>query len=112
MIYARTCGLDSKRNLDIFFFLNQPYAKNVPNELHLPEESLLTVSTLFRRSLQKFGDNCYDENSYHAIYRIRPNYRTVRLNFLKALGKLVIKYPPNKGTLGRKSNRGLHEGRI
>ena len=46
------------------------------------------------------------------IYRVRPNYRTVRLNFSKALGKLVVKYPPNKGTLERKSNRGLHEERI
>ena len=46
------------------------------------------------------------------IYRIRPNYRTVRLNFSKALGKLAVKYPSNKGTLERKSNRGLHEEHI
>ena len=32
-------------------------------------------------------------------YRIRPNYRTVRLDFSKLLDKLVVKYQPNKGTL-------------
>ena len=32
-------------------------------------------------------------------YRIRPNYRTVGLGFSKALGKLVVKYSPNKSTL-------------
>ena len=31
-------------------------------------------------------------------YCIRPNYCTVHLGFSKALGKLVVKYPPNKGT--------------
>ena len=30
------------------------------------------------------------------MYRIRPNYRTVCLGFSKALGKLAVKYPPNK----------------
>ena len=32
-------------------------------------------------------------------YCIRPNYRTVRLDFSKLLNKLVVKYQPNKGTL-------------
>ena len=33
------------------------------------------------------------------IYRIRPNYRTVPLDFSKLLNKLVVNYQPNKGTL-------------
>ena len=34
-----------------------------------------------------------------ADYRIRPDYHTVRLDFSKLLNKLLVKYPPNKGTL-------------
>ena len=41
--------------------------------------------------------------------RIRPNYRTVRLDFSKLLNKLVVKYSPNKGTLQRKIHRGVHK---
>ena len=37
--------------------------------------------------------------SGYVIYRIWPNYLTVHLGFPKALGKHVVKYPPNKGTL-------------
>ena len=33
------------------------------------------------------------------MYRIRPNYRTVRLDFPKLLNKLLAKYQRNKGTL-------------
>ena len=49
----------------------------------------------------EFCLNWTKKGSSHCIknYHIRPNYRTVRLNFSKALGKLVVKYPPNKGTL-------------
>ena len=36
---------------------------------------------------------------WHLIYRIRSNYRTVRLGFSKLLDKRVVKYPPNKGAL-------------
>ena len=32
-------------------------------------------------------------------YRIRPNYRTVHLDFSKLRNKLVVNYQPNKGTL-------------
>ena len=35
------------------------------------------------------------ESSIHILaknYRIRPNYRTVRIGFSKLLGKLVVKY--------------------
>ena len=52
------------------------------------------------------------ELSLEANYHIRPNYRTVHLGFSKALGKLVVKHPPNMGTLQRKINSGLHEERI
>ena len=40
-------------------------------------------------------------HSLSLYYRIRPNYRTVRLGFSKLLGKLVIKYVASytKGTL-------------
>ena len=35
-------------------------------------------------------------------YRIRPNYRTVRLDFSKLLNKLLVKYQPNRGTFLKK----------
>ena len=43
------------------------------------------------------------------MYCIQPNYHTVLLNFLKILNKLLVKYPPNKGTLSRKISRGLND---
>ena len=42
---------------------------------------------------------CFAEGVVNVSYRIRPNYRTVRLEFSKLLNKLVVKYQPNKGTL-------------
>ena len=54
----------------------------------------------------------YNTSCSEDKYCIRPNYCTGCLGFSKTLGKLVVKYPPNKGTLARKFNRGLHEERI
>ena len=42
-------------------------------------------------------------------YRIRSNYRKVRLGFSKLLGNILVKYAPNKGTFLRKISRELHE---
>ena len=44
-------------------------------------------------------------------YRIRPNYRTMRLGFSKLLGKLVVKYVPTytKGTLKKKDQRRTYQ---
>ena len=46
-------------------------------------------------------------------YHILPNYHTMRLGFLKLLGKVVVKYPSTytKGTLKKKKKKKKHQKR-
>ena len=59
----------------------------------------MTVKTFFFQFLYFAAGSHYFELSNRMRYHIQPNYRTVHLGFSKALGKLVVKYSPNKGTL-------------
>ena len=68
------------------------------------------TDTSFKEILENFGEEVEGLflEQHHVkkciggqieAYRIRPTYRTVRLGLSKALGNLVVKYSPNKGTL-------------
>ena len=63
------------------------------------EETFILILELSR--------SMHSVDSLNRRYRIQPNYCTVRLCFSRLLKRVVVKYPPKKGTLYRKISRGL-----
>ena len=75
------------------------------------EHTLIWIYVVHRLHKDPFCvlHNMFSWRNKENIYRIQPNYRTVRIGFSKMLGKLVVKYVPTytKGTLLKKLRKDL-----
>ena len=105
------CFFSCRFNLILLIFLDiGPVSKN------LLKRNVTSLKGRQRMPLQDLCLECHSQNAQvHTspsknvgpftdepqcvkTYLIRSNYGTVHLGLSKTLGKLVVKYPPNKGT--------------